>query len=60
MVSTPGLLKQTVLAEQVRGRAEVQHSLIEMLDLFLHSLQGGGVMFGLEGHLIQDLICKVM
>lgn len=54
------LLKQTVLAEQVSGRPEIQHCPIEMLDLSLHLLHGGGVTFNLEGHLFQNLICEVM
>uniref|UniRef100_A0A8D0TEU8 VWFA domain-containing protein n=1 Tax=Sus scrofa TaxID=9823 RepID=A0A8D0TEU8_PIG len=44
----PRSLKETVLAEQVGGRAEGQHGLMEMLDLLPCSLQGGGVTFGLE------------
>ena len=56
----PRSLKETVLAEQVGGRAEGQHGLMEMLDLLPCSLQGGGVTFGLEGHLFQNLIREVV
>lgn len=55
-----GLLEQTVLAEQVSGRAETQDSSVEMLQFFLNLLHGRGLTFSLKAHMIQNLVCEVM